>query len=84
MSFQNQRGKYIREYLEDKEYAQDEFELIQDELDIDNIEELYINDSRVGENQNNSWLGRNLDVVMVQKINELVQAVKQINQNKED
>lgn len=84
MSFQNPNGKYIREYLEDKEYAQDEFELIQDELDIDNIEELYINASRVGENQNNSWLGRNLDVVMVKKINELVQALKQINQNKED
>ena len=84
MSFQNPNGKYIREYLEDKEYAQDEFELIQDELDIDNIEELYINASMVGEDQNNSWLGRNLDVVMVQKINELVQAVKQINQNKED
>lgn len=84
MSFQNPNGKYIREYLEDKEYAQDEFELIQDELDIDNIEELYINANMVGENKNNSWLGRNLDVVMVQKINELVQAVKQINQNKED
>lgn len=60
------------------------FELIQDELYIDNIEELYINASRVGEDQNNSWLGRNLDVVMVKKINELVQALKQINQNKED
>lgn len=84
MSFQNPNGKYIREYLEDKEYAQDEFELIQDELDIDNIKELYINASRVGENQNNSWLGSNLDVVMVKKINELVQAVKQINQKKED
>lgn len=83
-SFRNSAREYISDYLQDKEYALGEFELLQDEIDIEDIKEIYINSNKVGENSDKCWTGRNLDLVIVQKINELVQAIKQINQDKED
>ena len=58
-----------------------DFELIEDEIDIDNIKELYINDKTksVGEDAIANWTGRNLDITFANKINEILQAVKQID-----
>ena len=60
-----------------------DFVLIKD--DIDNVKELYISDKSksIGEDEIRFWTGRNLDIAMANKINELVQAVNQIK-NKED
>lgn len=57
------------ETIEDKE----------DEIDIDNIKELYINDKSVGKDAIESWTGRNLDITFANKINKILQAVKQID-----
>lgn len=57
------------EAIEDKE----------DEIDIDNIKELYINDKSVGIDTIESWTGRNLDITFANKINKILQAVKQID-----
>lgn len=57
------------------------FEVIEDEIDIDNIKELYINDKTksVGKDAIANWTGRNLDITFSNKINEILQAVKQID-----
>ena len=59
------------------------FELIEDEADdktnIEDIKKLYINDKTIGKDLIENWTGRNLDIVVGKKINELVQAVKQLN-----
>lgn len=74
MLFKDKNKNFMNEEFSDREYAMLDFELIEDKIDIDNIEELdkngtfingEINDQRVIDIQN--------------KINELVQAVKQIN-----
>lgn len=60
--------------------AESDFELIEYEIDIDSIEELYINDIKsIGESEIKCWTGRNLDIALGNKINELVKAVNQIN-----
>lgn len=58
----------MNEEFSDREYAMFDFELIEDEIDIDSIEELKL-------------VTNNIDgtVCMMVKINELVQAVKQLN-----
>lgn len=57
------------------------FELIENEIDIDNIKELYINDKTksVGKDAIENWTGRSLDITFSNKINEILQAVKQID-----
>lgn len=68
-----------------KDYSTNDFlnwnvELIEDEpIDIDKIEELYINDKNIGKDTIENWTGRKLDIVLGNKINELVQVVKQLN-----
>lgn len=68
-----------------KDYSTNDFlnwnvELIEDEpIDIDKIEELYINDKNIGKDTIENWTGRKLDIVLGNKINKLVQAVKQLN-----
>ena len=58
----------MNEEFSDREYAMLDFELIEDEIDIDSIGEL-------------KSVTNNIDgiVCIMNKINELVQAVKQIN-----
>lgn len=58
-----------------------EVESIENDSDIDNIKELYINDKTksVGEDAIANWTGRNLDITFANKINEILQAVKQID-----
>lgn len=52
-----------------------DFVLIKD--NIDNVKELYISDKSksIGEDEIRFWTGRNLDIAMANKINELVRAV---------
>ena len=72
---------FLTEDYDDIRLATTEFELIEDEKDIDNIKELYINDKTksVGEDAIANWTGRNLDITFANKINEILQAVKQID-----
>lgn len=52
-----------------------------EEINIQDIEELYINDIKsIGESEIKCWTGRNLDLVLGNKINELVQAVKYLDE----
>ena len=64
-----------------------EFELIEDEIDIDNIKELYINNKTIGEDENEFWTGRKLDIVLGNRINALIdwakRADKEIKELKE-
>lgn len=76
--FTNSRGSYMCT-IDDIYFINDVFGVIETEIDIDKIQELYINSNKVGEDLTNSWIGRNLDIAMTRKINELVQAVKQID-----
>ena len=52
----------------------------EDEIDIDNIKELYISDIKsVGESEIKCWTGRNLDITIANKVNDLIKAVKQLD-----
>ena len=72
---------FLTEDYDDIRLATTEFELIEDEKDIDNIKEIYINDKTksVGEDAIANWTGRNLDITFANKINEILQAVKQLD-----
>ena len=52
-----------------------DFVLMED--DIDNVKELYISNKTksIGEDEVRFWTGRNLDIAMANKINELIRAV---------
>lgn len=51
-----------------------------EEIDIDSITEIYINDIKsVGESETKCWTGRNLDIAFANKINDLIKAIKQLN-----
>ncbi len=67
-AFKDENGNFMNEEFSDCEYAMFDFELIEDEIDIDSIEEL--------KSVTNNIHGT---ICMMSKINELVQAVKQIN-----
>lgn len=60
-----------------------DFELIEYEKDIDDIKELYINDDMksvaVGKDTIKNWTGRSLDITFANKMNEILQAVKQLD-----
>ena len=68
MLFKDKNKKFMNEEFSDREYAMLDFELIEDKIDIDSIEKL-------------ESITNNIDgtVCIMVKINELVQAVKQIN-----
>ena len=68
MLFKDKNKNFMNEEFSDREYAMLDFELIEDEIDIDSIEKL--------ESVTNNIDGT---ICMMSKINELVQAVKQIN-----
>ena len=68
IAFKDENGNFMNEEFSDREYAMFDFELIEDEIDIDSIEEL-------------KSVTNNIDgtICIMNKINELVQAVKQLN-----
>lgn len=58
------------------------FEIIEEpkEIDIQAIEEIYKSESKsVGKDIEKCWTGRNLDLYFADKINELIQALKQLD-----
>lgn len=68
MLFKDKNKNFMNEEFSDREYAMLDFELIEDEIDIDSIGEY-----------KQEHTERCIDVDVRNKINELVQAVKQIN-----
>ena len=78
--YANSEKTIVSDYT-DIRLIQATFELIEDEKDIDNIKELYINDKTksVGKDAIANWTGRNLDITFANKMNEILQAVKQID-----
>ena len=51
-----------------------------EEIEINDITKIYINDIKsVGESENKCWTGRSLDIVFANKINELIKAVKKLD-----
>lgn len=79
--------KNIFDIYEIREIIKQNFQLIQDEIDIDSIEEL----GKIAYTEINLNTKRNKDIeftdketILVEKINELVQAVKQLNKKLEE
>ena len=66
-----------------KELAQAEFKLVEDSVKIGNIEKIYISGPLIGTDKIH-WSGRKLDIVLANKINELVQAVNQLSKKTEE
>ena len=67
-----------------KELAQAEFELIGERIKTtDNIEKLYVLGTQVGTNWLH-WSGRNLDIVLANKINELIQEVNKLKTERKE
>lgn len=56
-----------------------EVELIEDEVDIDNIEEFEIDKNNYIQTELGAFKTRKMDIAFLNKVNELVQAVKQLN-----
>lgn len=76
MLFKDKNKNFMNEEFSDREYAMLDFELIEDEIDIDSIEKLDKNGTFINGKVNDQKI-----IDIQNKINELVQAVKQ--QNKE-
>lgn len=78
MCFKDKNKNFMNEEFSDREYAELDFELIEDEIDIDNIIELeeFELDQFVTMDKSERF-----DRTMIEysKINQLVQAVKQLN-----
>ena len=72
-------GEELDDILSTEGIARAVFELIEDEIDINNIKELYINDKTktIGEDEIKFWTGRNLDIVLGNRINALINWAKQ-------
>lgn len=68
MLFKDKNKNFMNEEFSDREYAMLDFELIEDEIDIDSIEDY-----------KQEHTERCIDVDVRNKINELVRAVKQLN-----
>ena len=78
IAFKDENGNFMNEEFLDREYAIFDFELIEDEIDIDSIIEIeeFELDQFVTMDKNERF-----DRTMIEysKINQLVQAVKQLN-----
>ena len=74
MLFKDKNKNFMNEEFSDREYAMLDFELIEDEIDIDSIEKLDKNGTFINGKVNDQKI-----IDIQNKINELVQAVKQIN-----
>lgn len=74
-------GNYLIDVYDEINFVTAEFEIIKAENDIDGIKELYSDDKTksVGKDALKNWTGRNLDIVFANKINKILQAVKQID-----
>ena len=59
-----------------------DFVLIEEVKNTNKIEEIQVNENKIGKSELLSWTGRSLDFVLTEKINELVRAVNRIK--KED
>lgn len=73
-AFKDENGNFMNEEFSDCEYAMFDFELIEDEIDIDSIKEIAVNENYGCEiiNEDNIHL-------LFEQQNKLVQAVKQLN-----
>ena len=60
------------------------FELIEDEVDIDNIEEFEIDKNNYIQTELGAFKTRKMDIAFLNKINELVRAVNKINKESEE
>ena len=93
---QNGKAYENRQYYEDeaesqlqeeytiKELAQAEFKLVEERIKTtDNIEKLYVLGTQVGTNWLH-WSGRNLDIVLANKINELIQEVNKLKTERKE
>lgn len=58
-------------------FSQMDFELIEDEIDINSIEKLEIDKNNFIQTELGAFKTRKMDIAFLDKINELVQAVKQ-------
>ena len=54
------------------------------EEDIKNIEELYVSDKQIGVGVLENWTGRKLDLVLANKINELIQEVNKLKTERKE
>ena len=54
------------------------------EINIKNIEELYVSDRQIGVGVLKNWTGRKLDLVLANKINELIQEVNKLNKERKN
>jgi hypothetical protein len=74
-------GRYWTELYDDKEFARRDFELMeeQDEIDIDSIEEFKIDKNNYIQTDLGAFKTRKMDIAFLNKINQLIQAVKQLN-----
>lgn len=74
MLFKDKNKNFMNEEFSDREYAMLDFELIEDEIDIDSIKEIAVNENYGCEiiNEDNIHL-------LFEQQNKLVQAVKQLN-----
>ena len=67
-----------------KELSQAEFKLVEERIKTtDNIEKLYVLGTQVGTNWLH-WSGRNLDIVLANKINELIQEVNKLKTERKE
>lgn len=78
-SFRNEcDNECLNEAITDTEYANAEFEIIE-EQEEEEIEEIYISGAKmVGKDNGKSWIGRNLDLYFADKINEIIKVTNQL------
>lgn len=81
-SFRNEfDNECLNEAITDTEYANAEFEIIEEEeeKEIEEIEEIYKSEAKmVGKDIGKSWTGRNLDLYFADKINEIIKVTNQL------
>lgn len=82
--YEDEAESQLQEEYTIKELAQAEFELIGGRIKTtDNIEKLYVLGTQVGTNWLR-WSGRNLDIVLANKINELIQEVNKLKTERKE
>ena len=77
--YEDEAESQLQEEYTIRELAQAEFKLVEERIKTtDNIEKLYVLGTQVGTNWLR-WSGRDLDIVLANKINELIQEVNKLN-----
>lgn len=82
--YEDEAESQLQEEYTIRELAQAEFKLIENEINIKNIEELYVSDKQIGVGVLENWTGRKLDLVLANKINELIQEVNKLNKERKN